>query len=160
MAVRNFNEMGENLMEMCKRLLANQKLCKLLIYTDKNPLSHEDISNTKSLLNSRIRVLPKIEPQEDTQSTVVLLLNSGSKNGHNSEFKTLNLFICVYVPFEEWIINDTQLRPFAIMSEIQSSLDGKQIKGLGKLTLEEFSLDLITDEMGIYRMNFSLDVFN
>lgn len=160
MAVRNFNEMGENLMEICKRLLANQKLCKLLVYTDKNPLSHEDIVNTKSLLHNRIRVLPKIDPQENTQSTVVVMINSGFENSHNGEFKTLNLFICVYVPFEEWIINDAQLRPFAIMSEIQSSLDGKQIKGLGRLTLGEFSLDLLTDEMGAYRMNFEFDVFN
>jgi hypothetical protein len=46
------------------------------------------------------------------------------------------------------------------MSEIQKSLDNKQIKGLGRLSLEEFSLDLITDEMGAYRMNFNFDVFN
>jgi len=160
MAVRNFNEMGENLMGIVKRLLANQNLCKLLQYTDSNPLKHEDIPNTKSLLHKRIRILPKVDPQENTQSTVVLLINDGFKNNHNSDFKTLNLLICVYVPFEEWIINDTQLRPFVIMSEIQESLDNKQIKGLGRLILNEFSLDLLTDEMGAYRMNFSFDVFN
>lgn len=160
MAVRNFKEMGENLVELSKRLLANQNLCKMLIYTDKNPLKHEDIIDTKELLHKRIKILPKVDPQENTQSTIVLLLNSGFKNAHNSDFKTLNLLVYVYVPFEEWIINDSQLRPFAIMSEIQESLDNKQIKGLGKLVLEEFSLDLLTDEMGAYRMNFVMDVFN
>lgn len=160
MAVRNFNEMGTNLMDLTKRLLVNQNLCKLLIYTDKNPLKHEDLSNTKELLHKRIRILPKVDPQEDNQSTIVLLLNDGYKNAHNGDFKTLNLLICIYVPFEQWIINDTQLRPFAIMSEIQESLDDKQIKGLGKLQLQEFSLDLLTDEMGAYRMNFAMDVFN
>jgi hypothetical protein len=104
--------------------------------------------------------LPKVEPQENTESTIVLLINNGFTNSSNSEFKLLNLIVYVYVPFEKWVINDTQLRPFALMSEIQKSLDNKQIKGLGRLSLEEFSLDLITDEMGAYRMNFNFDVFN
>lgn len=160
MAVRNFNEFGENLIEITKRLLANQNLCKLLIYADKNPLKKVDIANTKDLLHKRIRILPKVDPQETTESTVVLMFNNGFVNQHNSEFKTLNLLVYVYVPFEEWLINDAQLRPFAIMSEIQKSLDDKQVKGLGKLRLQEFSVDLLTDEMGAYRMNFTLDVFN
>lgn len=160
MAVRNFNEMGENLLEIVKRLLANQNLCKLLEYADKNPLKHPDFENTKDLLHKRIRIIPKVDPQEDTRSTIVLLLNEGSVLDVNSEFKTLNLLVYIYVPFEEWRINDTQLRPFSIMSEIQKSLNDKQIKGLGLLRLESFNLDLITDEMGAYVMNFTLDVFN
>lgn len=160
MAVRNFNEMGDNLIDLVKRLLANQKLCKYLEFADANPLSHPDITNTKNLLFKRIRITPKIDSQEDTKSTVVLLFDNGFKNSHNPDFKKLNLLVYVYVPIEEWIINDSQLRPFAIMSEIQESLDGKQIKGLGRLELGEFALDLITDEMGAYRMNFQLDAFN
>lgn len=160
MAVRNFNELGENLVDIAKRLLANQDLCKLLIWSDENPLSHPDIEDTKELLHKRIKILPKVEPQEDSQSTIVLLFNNGFANSSNSEFKTINLLIYVYVPLEKWIINSSQLRPFAIMSEIQKSLHGKQVKGLGKLLLEEFSLDLITDEMGAYRMNFNFDTFN
>lgn len=160
MAVRNFNEMGENLMEIAKRLLANQNLCKLLKFSDANPLNQPDIINTKSLLNKRIRILPKIEPQEYSESTLVLLINNGFTNSSNSEFKNLGLIVYVYVPFDKWIINDTQLRPFAIMSEIQESLHNKQVKGLGRILLSEFSLDLITDEMGAYRMHFNFDVFN
>ena len=159
MAVRNFNEMGDNLIELVNRLLASQDLCKLLEYTDPNPLKHSDL-NPKTLLHKRIKILPKVDPQEDTKSTLVLLFNNGYTNPANNEFKKLNLLIYVYVPLDNWIINDSQLRPFAIMSEIQKCLDNKQIKGLGRLKLEEFSTDLITDEMAAYRMNFSLEVFN
>lgn len=159
MAVRNFNEMGDNLVEIVKRLLANQTLCKLLYYADKNPTSHPDFNNTKELLHTRIKITPKVDSQEDTKSTIAVLINNGYKLS-NSEFKELNVLVYIYVPFQEWVINDSQLRPFAIMSEIQSSLDGKQIKGLGRLQLAEFSTDLITDEMGAYRMNFAMDVFN
>lgn len=160
MAVRNFQEMGDNLVDLTKRLLANQNLCKYLEFADNNPLKHPDIQNTKDLLFKRIKIIPKVDPQEDTKSTVVILFNNGFKNSHNPDFKKLNILVYVYVPFSEWVMNDSQLRPFAIMSEIQDTLDGKQIKGLGRLTLEEFSLDLLSDEMGAYRMNFNLDAFN
>lgn len=159
MAVRNFQEMGDNLVEIIKRLLANQKLCKLLYYSDENPTDHPDFANTFDLMYSRIKITPKVDPQEDTRSTIVVLINNGFRLG-NPEFKELNVLIYVYVPFEDWVINNAQLRPFAIMQEIQSSLDNKQIKGLGRLQLKEFSTDLLTDEMGAYRMNFSMDVFN
>lgn len=160
MAVRNFQEMGDNLVDLTKRLLTNQNLCKYLEFADNNPLKHPDIQNTKDLLFKRIKIIPKVDPQEDTKSTVVILFNNGFKNSHNPDFKKLNILVYVYVPFSEWVMNDSQLRPFAIMSEIQDTLDGKQIKGLGRLTLEEFSLDLLSDEMGAYRMNFNLDAFN
>lgn len=160
MAVRDCKEFGDNLVEITKRLLANQNLCKYLSFTDANPLKHDDITNTKTLLHNRIKLVPKVDPQEDTSSTIVLLINNGFKNSSNPDFKSLNLLVYVYVPFEEWIINDNQLRPFAIMSEIQNSLDYKQIKGLGHLIFQEFSIELLSDEMGAYRMNFNLDVFN
>jgi hypothetical protein len=39
MGVRNCRDLGENAQKIMKRLLANQKLLKLLYYTDKDPLS-------------------------------------------------------------------------------------------------------------------------
>lgn len=42
MGVRNCEELGRNLQKIMNRLLANQNLLKLLYYTDKDPLSHED----------------------------------------------------------------------------------------------------------------------
>ena len=44
MAVRNCAEIGENLQYVIKRLLANQTLLKYLYYTDKDPLSHADLT--------------------------------------------------------------------------------------------------------------------
>ena len=53
MGVRNCEELGHNLQKIMNRLLANQNLLKLLYYTDKDPLSHEDF--TKEEINKRIR---------------------------------------------------------------------------------------------------------
>ena len=42
MGVRNCEELGRNLQKIMNRLLANQNLLKLLYYTDKDPLNHDD----------------------------------------------------------------------------------------------------------------------
>jgi len=39
MGVRNCKDLGENAQKIIKRLLANQRLLKLLYYNDKDPLS-------------------------------------------------------------------------------------------------------------------------
>ena len=44
MQVRNCGDIGINAQYIIKRLLANQNLLKLLYYTDKDPLSHEDLT--------------------------------------------------------------------------------------------------------------------
>ena len=42
--VRNCIDLGVNAQKIVRRLLANQNLLKLLYYTDKDPLSHEDLT--------------------------------------------------------------------------------------------------------------------
>jgi hypothetical protein len=46
------------------------------------------------------------------------------------------------------------LRPFLILGEIENSLDGKTVNGLGKMTGGDFSLNFLTDEISAYEQNF------
>jgi hypothetical protein len=56
-----------------------------------------------------------------------------------------------FVPLSSWIIKDTNLRPFAILGEIQSSLDNKTINGLGRLSGGDFELEMLTEETSSYK---------
>ena len=44
MSIRNCGDIGLNTQQIVKRLFANQNLLKLLYYTDKDPLSNEDLT--------------------------------------------------------------------------------------------------------------------
>jgi hypothetical protein len=61
--------------------------------------------------------------------------------------------IDVYTPLTQWIIAGSNLRPFAIMGEIQRSLNGKTVNGLGKLKCGDFNLTMITEDVSCYTMN-------
>lgn len=161
MAVRNSQELGENLVLIMRYLCENNNLKKLLKYTDKNPLS-PDLPNisTAEIINKNIKVVPLVNNEEDTtESTVVLLFPRGSVTD-NKDFKQVALEVLVYVPIVKWIVNDESLRPFLIMSEIEKSLKGKKINGLGTITYLNFDLSLISDLMSCYKMEFYIDTYN
>lgn len=164
MGVRNCAEFGENLQKMVKRLMANEDLVKLLYYTDKDPLNHEVVPegfNTyeeftkEEVFNKLIKFTPRIGPTETAQSLVTLLIAQASTN-ENSEFRNVFLQVEVFVPNTQWIIKGTNLRPFAIMGEIQKSLQGKTINGLGKISGGNINFNYVTDEMTCYQMMFSI----
>lgn len=69
----------------------------------------------------------------------------------NGEFKNVKILVDVFVPLTQWFIQDTNLRPFAILGEIQSSLDNKTINGLGKISGGDFDLNFVTDESICYQ---------
>ena len=163
MKVRNCADIGVNAQYIIKRLLANQNLLKLLYYTDKDPLSHKDLTQEQiqeEVFEKLIKIVPRVGPKETAHSVVALRISRGSGLVFNSEFKTIFVSLEVFVPMTQWIIKDTNLRPFAIMGEIQKSLNNKKIEGLGKLTGGDFDLNFLTEEISSYEQTFSLTSYD
>ena len=159
MKVRNCADIGINAQYIVKRLMANQNLLKLLYYTDKDPLNHEDLTQEQiqdEIFEKLIKIVPRVGPKETAHSIIAVRIARGRGLVTNSEFKNVSISIEVFVPMTQWIIKDTNLRPFAIMGEIQKSLDGKKIEGLGKLTGGDFDLNFLTEEISAYEQTFSL----
>ena len=157
MGVRNCAEIGENLQKIMKRLMANDNLVNLLYYTDKDPLNRPPLTEDQKreeVYEKLIKVIPRVGPKETAHSIIAIRVISGSKLNSNTEFKNVKIGIEVFVPLTQWIIRDTNLRPFAILGEIEKSLDGKKINGLGKMEGGDFDLNFLTEEIGAYEQTF------
>jgi hypothetical protein len=163
MTVRNCNDIGVNAQYIMKRLLANQNLLKLLYYTDKDPLSHEDLTQEQiqdEIFEKLVKIVPRVGPKETAHSLITIRIARARGLADNNEFKTVHISLEVFVPMTQWIIKDTNLRPFAIMGEIQKSLNGKKIEGLGKMTGGDFSLNFLTEEISAYEQTFILTSYD
>lgn len=159
MSVRNCNELGLSLQKIVKRLMENDDLVKLLYYEDKDPLSQNALDKEfkqKEIFEKLIKVVPLVGTNTDSKSRLVVYITKGAKSPKNTEFKDINICISIFVPLTNWIIKDSNLRPFAILSEVQSSLDGKVINGLGRLSGGDFDLKLLTEEMSCYETVYTL----
>ena len=163
--VRFLEEMGPNLIKMMRRLLSNQKLLRLLVYTDKDPLSPDKPDVTKEVAykqgdNGAVRIIPIIGTKEDASSIITLRVLKGIPSGSNPEFLDIYFSVEIFVPNEQWIIKDDNLRPYAIMGEVQRSLENKNINGLGTIRGSGFSVNFFTEEISAYIMNFKITQFN
>ena len=159
MGVRNCRDVGENLQKIVSRLMANDTLVNLLYYTDKDPYSQPPLSNEekkKFIFEKLIKVVPRVGPKETADSMLVIRVPRARTNPEKEEFKDLLIEIEIFVPLTQWVIKDSNLRPFAIMGEIQESLNGKTINGLGKMTGGDFDLNFLSDEISCYVQSFSL----
>lgn len=163
MGVRNCKDLGENVQRIMRRLLANQKLLKLLYYTDKDPLNQPDLTEEQiqnEVFEKLVKIIPRVGPKETSHSIVTMRITRGRQNSKNNEFKDVNINIEVFVPLTQWIIKDVQLRPFAILGEIQESLNGKTINGLGRLNGGDFDLNFLTEEISAYEQYFYLTSYD
>lgn len=162
--VRNCAELGSLLKKIMSRLTANQNLLKLLYYTDKDPFSQKDISNDiikKEIFDKLIKITPRISPRETegANSLVAITLINGLQT-ENGEFRNIRLKIDSFVPMTQWFIKDENLRPFLIMGEIEKSLKGKTINGIGKIRGGDFSLDFLTEETTCYTQGFEITTYD
>ena len=163
MNVRNCADLGINAQYIIKRLFANQNLLKLLYYTDKDPLSHEDLTEEQiqnEIFEKLVKIVPRVGPKETAHSVIAVRIARGRGSATNGEFKNVNISIEVFVPLTQWIIKDTNLRPFAIMGEVQKSLNGKKIEGLGKMLGGDFDLNFLTEEISAYEQTFVITSYD
>lgn len=163
MSVRNCAELGVNLQYVIKRLFANQDLLKLLYYTDKDPLSHEDLTQEQiqnEIFEKLIKIVPRVGPKETAHSIVAVRIARGQGLASNNEFRNITIGVEVFVPLTQWVIKDSNLRPFAIMGEVQKALNGKKIEGLGKMVGGDFALNFLTEEIGAYEQTFMITAYD
>lgn len=163
MSVRNCAELGENLHKIIKRLLANDELVKLLYYEQDNPIEQPNLtseSKNNEVFEKIIKTIPYVGTKNTAKSVIVVYVQGAGKLPGNREFKNVKILVDVIVPLTQWYIRGTNLRPFAILGQVQSSLDGKTINGLGKISGGDFDLNFITDEVICYQQTYEITEYD
>ena len=161
--IRDLGELGSNLQKIVTRLQSNQNLLKLLYYTDKDPLAGADLTSTQiqnSIFEKLIKIVPRVGPKETANSLISIRVGRGVTNSENAEFRNFQINIEVFVPLTQWFIKNENLRPFCIMGEIQKSLNGKIINGIGKISGGDFALNFLTEEISCYEMTFNIIAYD
>lgn len=161
--VRNYIELGENLQKIVKKLMENQNLLKLLYYTDKDPLSQPNLTSEQKkeeVFEKLIKIVPRVGPKDTAQSLISMRVVHGDTIPQNKEFMNITLAFEVFVPLTQWMIKDTNLRPFAILGEIKKSLDGCLVNGLGRIDGGDFDINFLTDEISCYEQVFYITQYD
>ena len=163
MGVRNCAELGENLQKIVKRLLANDELVKLLYYEQDNPMGQSALSaetKEQEVFEKLIKTVPRVGTKDTAKSVIVVYVQKAGKLSGNKEFRNVRILVDVIVPLTQWYIRDTNFRPFAILGQVQSSLDDKTVNGLGKISGGDFELNFVTDDVICYQQIYEITEYD
>lgn len=159
---RRFAVMGENLFKIANKLVNNQKLCRLLKYQDLNPLdqeAHEDVNGVE-LLHKQIVLIPKYPEDGIEYSYVLAVFGDFSINPINPDFKLTQIRFDVVCPYTEWVINESSLRPYLIMEEIDKMFNQAKLSGIGNLQFINAEPLTLSPQLGGYSLHYQINEFN
>jgi hypothetical protein len=125
-----FQELNSSIFLIRDMLLANQNLCKLLYYNERDPLSQPTISNTKVLDMENLFPMPKM-PDIETKKQSILdyYFNISEPWTENPFFRKTYLTFDIIIHLDLWLIKDA-LRPYSILNEIDEMFNNKYINDL------------------------------
>lgn len=159
---RRFAVMGENLFRITSKLAQNQRLCRLLKYLDASPFREElpDVDGTE-LINNNIIIIPKIpETDVEERAFVIVVFERYLVNPDNADFKLSSIRFDVVCPFNEWIVNDDNLRPYLIMQEIDGMFNQCKMAGIGNLQFTSCEPLVLSPHLGGYTLHYQINEFN
>ena len=138
-------------------IMKNERLKKMLHYTDRNCMQRPNLSQDESLelFGKNIKLVPKLYVDGSVLNYVIVSFNNFSPNDTNPEFRDNIIEFDIICHFDQWQMKDFELRPFKIAAEIDSMLNNKRLTGIGKLNFVGAEKLMENDEFGglclIYR---------
>jgi len=105
-------------------LLKNERLKKLLYYTDKNCLNRPNLNDkqTLELVENNIKLFPKLYIDPAVRTYITISFDNFVESG-NPQFRDNTVEFDIICHMDQWNLGDFQLRPFKIAGEIDSMLN-------------------------------------
>ena len=129
-------------------LIKNDRLKKLLYYTSKDCLLKKNLTEdeTIELFGKNIKIVPKLYVDGSVLNYIIISFDNFIENRTNPEFRDNIIEFDIICHFDQWQLQDFQLRPYKIAAEIDSMLNGQKLTGIGKLEFLGANQMILTDE--------------
>ena len=143
----SFLSMEKDLSLIVEKIMQNDRLKKLLYYTDKDALSHERLSEkqTAEMFGKQIKIVPKLYVDGSVLAYVIISFDNFTKSS-NPMFRDNIIEFDIICHFDQWNLKDFQLRPYRIAAEIDSMFNNKHLTGIGTLEFLGANQIILTDE--------------
>ena len=148
----SFLSIDKDMSRIIQKLLKNQRLCKLLYYTQKDCLAAPDLTDTQiqSLINHQIKIIPRLLIDSECPNYIIITMDNFVTNESNPEFRDCTISFDIFCHPDHWNLGNFQLRPYKIAGEIDSELNNSKLTGIGILSFANGTNLLINDQlMGI-----------
>lgn len=145
----SFLSVEKDLALVVNKLMTNQRLMKLLYYTQKDCLLAEDLTQEQilSMLNNQIKIIPNLQITENCPNFVVITMDNFITNKTNPEFRDCNISFDILCHPDHWSLGDFKLRPHKIAGEIDAMINNEKLTGIGTLQFVTASNLVLNDQL-------------
>lgn len=140
-------------------ILKNDRLKKLLYYTTKDALRKPPLTEDESLAlldgEAHIRMVPKLYVDRDVLNYIIISFDNFVPNMTNPEFRDNVISFDIICHFDQWQMENFQLRPYKIAAEIDTLFNNRHLSGIGELQFLGANQLLINDEFAGLSLMYS-----
>ena len=129
------------------KMFKNERLKRLLYYTDRNALNRPNLTEDQSLelINNNIKIVPKMYVDGSVLNYIIINFKNFTPSG-NPEFRDNIIEFDIICHFDQWQLQDFALRPYKIAAEIDSMFNNTHLTGIGELQFVGATQTVLTDE--------------
>ena len=144
----SFLSINKDLDIIINSFLKNDRLQKLLYYTVKNPLDQNRLNEDQQLelIDKNIKIVPKLYIDGSVLNYIIISFDNFVENATNPEFRDNIISFDIICHFDQWQLNDFNLRPYRIAAEIDSMFNNKHLTGIGTLQFLSCNQLLLNEE--------------
>ena len=143
----SFMSVDKDLSLITSWMLKNKNLCKMLYYTDRDALDRPNLTEEQkySLMNKQIKIIPKIYVDSSVLAYIIISMDNFTPT-ENPQFRDNIITFDIICHFDQWHLQDFQLRPYRIAAELDSMFDNEHLTGIGELHFMGASQIILSDE--------------
>ena len=170
--IKNYKEPRSSFMSVEKdlsiitdKMLQNQRLMKLLYYTDRYVLSpqkiykdqHPNLTDQQKieLLGKNIKIVPKLYVDGSVLAYIIISFDNFTTNASNPQFRDNIVTFDIICHFDQWQLEDFQLRPYRIAAELDSMLNNERLTGIGLFQFLGCNQIILNDEFAGLTLMYS-----
>lgn len=145
----SFLSTDKDLSLIIQKILNNQRLCKLLYYTQKDCLKGTDLTMEQklSMLDKQIKIVPKLEIDKECPIFIIITFDNFVINETNPEFRDCVINIDILCHPDHWNLGNFQLRHHKIAGEIDAMINGQKLTGIGEVSFVTGNNLLLNDQL-------------
>ena len=143
----SFMSVDKDLSLITSWMLKNKNLCKMLYYTDRDALDRPNLTEEQkySLMNKQIKIIPKIYVDSSVLAYIIISMDNFTPT-ENPQFRDNIITFDIICHFDQWHLQDFQLRPYRIAAELDSMFNNEHLTGIGELHFLGASQIILNDE--------------
>jgi hypothetical protein len=128
-------------------ILKNDRLKRLLYYNVPDALSQPNLDQKASigLLGKNIKIVPKLSIDGTVLNYIIISFDNFTPT-ENPEFRDNIISFDILCHFDQWQLEEFELRPYKIAAELDSMLDKQKLTGIGTLNFLGANQLIINDE--------------